>query len=186
MAVREASVEAQRIYEQGLLPSAELLFGANSDKWILQEDNDSKHCATLSKDWKKENNIKQEKNRTLAGLKSCLVKEWNALTCELATKLVRSMERRVEALIEANGDYTILPADKLRVYPSPKEVLGGPSLDSNYTGRPTLLCKSGNYLVSLFPLLVPTILDMSVTSGLDTNNIEGQMWSTEDTTGRRF
>jgi len=47
-----------KIYEQGLLPSAELLFGANSDRWILQEDNDSKHCATLSKDWKEENNVK--------------------------------------------------------------------------------------------------------------------------------
>ncbi len=40
-------------------------------------------------------------------LKAKLTKEWNQLSIELAKNLVGSMKRRVAALIESGGDYTM-------------------------------------------------------------------------------
>jgi len=40
-------------------------------------------------------------------LKAELTKEWNQLPIELAKDLVSNMERRVAALIESKGDYTM-------------------------------------------------------------------------------
>ncbi|GBC00286.1 hypothetical protein RclHR1_03800002 [Rhizophagus clarus] len=45
------------IYERGLIPSACELFGINSIDWILQEDNDPKHCSKICKKWKEENEV---------------------------------------------------------------------------------------------------------------------------------
>lgn len=121
------------IYERGLLPSACELFGADSIDWILQEDNDPKHRSKICKKWKEENKvtvlpwpsmspdqnpienvwqllkmkISKKKINTIKGLKTELTKEWNQLSDELAEKLTISMERRVAALLEARGDYTM-------------------------------------------------------------------------------
>lgn len=121
------------IYERGLLSSVNRLFGVDDDNWILQEDNDPKHRSKIAKSWKVENGIKElpwpsmspdqnpienvwrimkiriskKKIRTINGLKAELVKEWKSLPNELARNLVESMQRRITALIEANGDYTL-------------------------------------------------------------------------------
>lgn len=122
-----------RIYEWGLLASVSKFFGEGCLDWILQEDNDPKHRSKIAKKWKAENNVEelswpsmspdqnpienvwrlmkikiQKKTiRTIKGLKSELRKEWNCLPNDLAVKLVDSMERRVIALLESNGDYTM-------------------------------------------------------------------------------
>ena len=121
------------VYKRGLLPSVEYLFGDNSEGWILQEDNDLKHRSKLVNHWKEKNdievlpwpsmspdqnpienvwrlmkiNIAKKKIRTLTRLKVQLATEWNRLPDDLAANLVHSMRRRVEALIEAEGDYTM-------------------------------------------------------------------------------
>ncbi|RIB06543.1 hypothetical protein C2G38_2216777 [Gigaspora rosea] len=99
--------------------------------------------------------IARKKIRTLAGSKSCLVKEWNALTRELATKLVRSIERRVEALIEANGDYTMN-----------KEVVGGYYCND---GTFDICCAEtniekieSNYCYNELGIVTDTLLDVGV------------------------
>jgi len=121
------------IYEKGLLPSACKLFGEGNIEWILQEDNDPKHRSKICKKWKEdfgvvvlpwlsmspdqnpiENvwqllkiKISKKKINTTKGLKGELRKEWNRLSNQLAENLVNSMKRRVAALIESEGDYTM-------------------------------------------------------------------------------
>lgn len=121
------------IYKKGLLPSVSKLFGNNNPRWILQEDNDPKHRSKLASEWKKnkkiktltwpamspdqnpiENvwrllkiNISKKKISTLELFKKELIKEWNNLPDSLAEKLVESMERRIAALIDADGDFTL-------------------------------------------------------------------------------
>jgi transposase len=121
------------IYEKGLLPSAQNLFGDENESWILQEDNDPKHRSKLAKEWKKTNdirelpwpsmspdqnpienvwslmkiNIRKKKIRTVRGLRKELQTEWHNLPSQLAENLVKSMERRVTALLHMNGDYTL-------------------------------------------------------------------------------
>ncbi|GBB95132.1 hypothetical protein RclHR1_24820003 [Rhizophagus clarus] len=121
------------IYERGLLPSACELFGEDSIDWILQEDNDPKHRSKICKKWKEENEvtvlpwpsmspdqnpienvwqllkikISKKKIKTSRRLKAELTKEWNQLPVQLAKNLVNSMEKRVTALINAGGDFTM-------------------------------------------------------------------------------
>jgi transposase len=121
------------IYERGLLPSACEFFGADNIDWILQEDNDPKHRSKICKKWKEENEvtvlpwpsmspdqnpienvwqlmkikISKKKINTTSRLKAELTKEWGQLSNELAEKLICSMKKRVAALIEAGGDYTM-------------------------------------------------------------------------------
>ena len=51
--------------------------------------------------------ISKKKINTSMRLKAELTREWKQLSAELAKNLVGSMERRVAALIEAEGDYTM-------------------------------------------------------------------------------
>lgn len=121
------------LYETALLPSAVDLYGEDCYSWILQEDNDPKHRSKIAKAWKEDNyvkvlpwpsmspdqnpienvwglmkmNLAKKKIRTLRTLKGEITKEWNRLPKEYAVNLVRSMKRRVEALIESEGDYTM-------------------------------------------------------------------------------
>ena len=111
------------IYENGLLPSACMLFGEGNIEWILQEDNDPKHRSKICKKWKEEFGvielpwpsmspdqnpienvwqllkikISKKKINTTKGLKGELRKEWNRLSNQLAENLVNSMKRRVAA-----------------------------------------------------------------------------------------
>lgn len=122
-----------KIYERGLLASASEFFSEGNLDWFLQEDNDPKHRSILAKKWKTENNVKvipwpsyspdqnpienvwrlmkinigKKKIKSVQGLKGAITKEWNRLPPELAVKLVDSMKRRVTALIDSNGDYTM-------------------------------------------------------------------------------
>jgi transposase len=121
------------IYERGLLASAYEFFDEEDIEWILQEDNDPKHRSKIAKKWKAEHGIielpwpsmspdqnpienvwrlvkikiSKKKIKTIKGLKGEIVKEWNRLPDQLAENLVSSMRRRIEALIEAGGDYTM-------------------------------------------------------------------------------
>lgn len=121
------------IYKNGLLPSISMLFGEDDIDWFLQEDNDPKHRSKIATKWKAENNVKvlpwpsmspdqnpienvwrlmkikisKKKIYSVQQLKAQLTKEWRRLSPELASKLAESMNRRVAALIESNGDYTL-------------------------------------------------------------------------------
>jgi DDE superfamily endonuclease/Transposase len=122
-----------KIYKRGLLPSSTEFFGADNLEWFLQEDNDPKHRSKIARNWKEENgisvlpwpsmspdqnpienvwhvlksNLAKKKIRSVSHLKISIEREWNNLSPEFATKLVSSMNRRVEALIKAEGDYTM-------------------------------------------------------------------------------
>jgi len=121
------------IYQKGLLPSAQSLFGDENPDWILQEDNDPKHRSKLAKEWKANNgirelpwpsmspdqnpienvwrlmkiNINRKKITTVNGLRTALINEWRELPISLAENLVKSMRNRVTSLIDANGDFTL-------------------------------------------------------------------------------
>jgi DDE superfamily endonuclease len=120
-----------KIYEQGLLASASMFFGEGNLDWFLQEDNDPKHRSKIAKAWKQEKgisvlpwpsmspdqnpienvwhvlklNVSKKKNRSVSELIKNITKEWNHLSPEFAIRLVGSMERRVAALVESNGNY---------------------------------------------------------------------------------
>jgi transposase len=120
-----------KIYKNGLLPSAKKWFGDENYNWKLLEDNDPKHMSKTSKTFKVNNDIQSlpwplqspdcnpiENVWSLMKLKvnrqpptsinnfiARIKKEWKNLSIEFAEKLVDSMEKRVELLIERKGDY---------------------------------------------------------------------------------
>ncbi|CAF4751963.1 unnamed protein product [Rotaria sp. Silwood2] len=120
------------IYHDGLLPAAREHFG-RSRNWVLLEDNDPKHRSKVSVKWKEDHHVKtlpwpslspdmnpvenlwsllkikvaEQRPTTVKELIRAIEKEWNDLPQELASNLIDSMKRRVDSLIEANGDYTI-------------------------------------------------------------------------------
>jgi len=120
------------IYNKTLLPSI-LKFGGSNTDWILQEDNDPKHTSKLAKNWRAENNVERliwpaqspdqnpienvwhvlkirvcnEKPENLKELVRAVKKHWSRLSNEYAKKLVDSMNKRVQAVIESKGDYTM-------------------------------------------------------------------------------
>lgn len=123
----------RKIYKKALLPSRKKLFGSEYSSMLLQEDNDPKHKSKLCKKWKEENNfinlpwpacspdqncienawhvlkirVADRKPTNLKQLARAVKKEWAMLSKEYAVKLVQSMPKRVQALIEAQGDYTM-------------------------------------------------------------------------------
>jgi transposase len=120
------------IYQLGLVPSLTKLGGPNSDL-VLQEDNDSKHTSKLAKEWRATHNItrmdwpacspdmnpienvwqllklKVHKRHpfTKKQLEAAIHQEWKALPRDYAKHLVDSMERRLQALKESKGDFTL-------------------------------------------------------------------------------
>jgi transposase len=122
-----------RIYEKTMLPSAKKLFGSSNSDWILQEDNDPKHKSKLADQWRKQHSVKRmnwpsqspDQNyienvwavlkanvakhhcTNLVQLLSAIKKEWKLLSPSLSEKIVESMKRRVQCLIDTNGDHTI-------------------------------------------------------------------------------
>lgn len=121
-----------KIYEKALLPSAQKWFIRKNTKWILQEDNDPKHRSRLCTAWKQENDIElldwpsQSPDANpienvwswmklkLRGKQIWKVQElvrqirliWRSLPQEYAIKLVESMPRRCQAIIDNEGDWT--------------------------------------------------------------------------------
>lgn len=119
-----------RIYEKGLLPSAQMWFG---NDWTLLEDNDPKHTSRYSKQWKMEHSVERmdwpaqspDQNpienvwhllkykvaklqpRTIKELKRAIILVWSKFDRSLAQKYVESMSKRIEALLESQGDITI-------------------------------------------------------------------------------
>ena len=118
-----------KVYQRGPLPSSKLFDG----DWVLQEDNDPKHTSKLAKKWREEHgvtriiwpaqspdqncienvwrilkaNVQANKPKSVPHLKKIIKQEWKALPAKLAATLVNSMERRIQALLEAKGDYTM-------------------------------------------------------------------------------
>ena len=101
--------------------------------WFLLEDNDSKHHSNYTSAWKSahrivtlpwpsmsldmnpieifwsilKTKIAYRRAHTIKDLIKAINKEWNNLPNELALKLSSSMKNRIEALIDASGDYTM-------------------------------------------------------------------------------
>lgn len=121
-----------KIYKKALLPSAKRWFITKNEDWILQEDNDPKHRSKLCTQWKTQSGIvtldwpsqspdanpienvwayiKQKlrgrRTYTLKQLSYEIRRIWRSLPLEYAVKLVESMPRRCQAIIDAGGDWT--------------------------------------------------------------------------------
>ena len=120
------------IYDKALLPSIHDLFG-DVGECVLQEDNDPKHTSKIAAKWREdigltrmpwpaqspdqnciENvwhvlkvRVSNRHPRDIKELVRAIKSEWASLSMEYAEKLVGSMPRRVQALLDAQGDYTM-------------------------------------------------------------------------------
>jgi len=120
-----------QIYQSGLLPSANKLFGTNSRDWVLLEDNDPKHRSKLAKTWKLQNGVKvmdwpsqspdcnpienvwallkaklcRKKINSVGHLLDTIKLEWKQLSAEYARKLAQSCPKRCQAVIQNGGDW---------------------------------------------------------------------------------
>ena len=121
-----------KIYSKALVPSAEAWFGKTSN-WTLQEDNDPKHRSKISTAWKCSKGIttldwpsqspdlnpienvwafmkhKLKKNPvdSVDSLVRRLRSIWSSLSKEYAKNLVKSLPKRLEAVIGSKGDWTV-------------------------------------------------------------------------------
>jgi transposase len=121
-----------KIYSKALKPSILKLYGS-TDCCVLQEDNDPKHTSKKAALWRADNNVErmnwpaqspdqncienvwhvlkvrvsQRHPKNLKDLVRAIKTEWRGLSVEYAQKLVESMPKRVQALIDAKGDYTM-------------------------------------------------------------------------------
>ena len=110
-----------------MVPSAQRLFP--NQNWIFQQDNDPKHTAIINKTWVANNNIstfewpaqspdlnpienlwsildKQCRDRRPGNeneLFQILEEKWKSLDISLLTKLVDSMPKRCQAVIDSKG-----------------------------------------------------------------------------------
>ena len=109
------------------------MFGADTDDWILQEDNDPRHRSRLCTAWKTENgitnldwpsqspdanpieNVWNVLKMKLAGkrvfplkkLSQKIRKIWQELPTDYAEKLVESMPKSCQAILDNDGNWTI-------------------------------------------------------------------------------
>ncbi|CAG9569551.1 unnamed protein product [Danaus chrysippus] len=121
-----------KIYKKALLPSAKRWFIKRNEDWILHEDNDPKHLSKLCTEWKAQSGIvtldwpsqspyanpienvwvyikhkhRERRTQTLKQLSCEIRRIWRSLSVEYAVKLVESMPRRCQAIIDAGGDWT--------------------------------------------------------------------------------
>lgn len=130
---RMNSVKYIEVLETALLPSLTSLFGdTNLDGVIFQQDNAPCHKSATTMRWFTENNIdlldwppqspdlnpiehlwsilkrkiKEHSITSKTALKNSLVQEWQAITRQDCTKLVRSMPARISAVIKSKGGPT--------------------------------------------------------------------------------
>jgi hypothetical protein len=115
------------ILDQHMVPSADRLFGR--EDWTFQQDNDPKHTAIVVRDWFIENEVplmpwpaqspdlnpienlwsvldKRAQFRKCANeeeLFQVLQREWQLLPTDLLERLVESMPRRCQAVIDSKG-----------------------------------------------------------------------------------
>ena len=120
-----------RIYRNVLLSSARNLLARSP--WLLLENNDPNHRSNYTSAWKSAHRIvtlpwpsmsldmnpienfwsilktkvAYRRPHTIKDLIRAINKEWNNLPKELASRLINSMKNRIEALIDASGDYTM-------------------------------------------------------------------------------
>ena len=118
------------ILEKSAIPSAHLLGYGNN--YFFQDDGAPCHRARIVKEWKADDNIRvlewppqspdlnpienlwrelgksvrRQRCGNLNNLRQALVAEWDRIPVRLCRKLVRSMPRRIQAVIRARGGYT--------------------------------------------------------------------------------
>jgi len=116
------------ILDANLLPSAEFLMHGQ-ESWIFQQDNDPKHTSRTAQQWLRENQVTamdwppqspdlnpienlwdlldRKRNeihaRNAAQLFQILTDAWASILPEDCQKLINSMPRRLQAVIDANG-----------------------------------------------------------------------------------
>jgi len=116
-----------QLLEDVMEPSADILFGG--ENYIFQQDNDPKHTAIMVKEYIRERGIKtfawpaqspdlnpienlwsildqrtsERKVNSADELFALLKREWEALPMDLLERLVDSMPRRCQAVIDAKG-----------------------------------------------------------------------------------
>lgn len=115
------------ILDDHMIPSADLLFGRTN--WHFQQDNDPKHTANVVKDWMIDNQVplmswpaqspdlnpienlwsildKRAQHRRCSNEEELfqeLKREWQMLPIDLLERLVESMPRRCQAVIDSKG-----------------------------------------------------------------------------------
>lgn len=130
---RMNSTKYINVLESALLPSFTTLFGdTNMDGAKFQQDNAPCHKSALTMTWFRENEIellkwpaqspdlnpiehlwgllkRRVRRHTISNkedLKRCLRLEWSSITTEDCDKLVRSIPKRISAVIKAKGGPT--------------------------------------------------------------------------------
>lgn len=119
----------QTILNNITLPSAENLFNNHTNKWILVQDNDSKHSAASTKEWLNLNGVevmkwppqspdlnpienlwshikqrmKHDSSSTIDELYLKVDKEWSHVNQNVRTNLIKSMKKRCIEVIKQKG-----------------------------------------------------------------------------------
>ena len=91
-----------QIYERGLLRSATKMFGADTADWILQDANPIENVWSVLK-----RKLAGKRVFTMKQLSQNIRKIWQELPMDYAEKLVESMPKRCQAILDNDGDWAI-------------------------------------------------------------------------------